>query len=570
MSMSTARSIDRSRIAPRLPCFLRVVASGLTQCWMTNISAGGIGLSALAEGDAIPQRGDDIEIELALGETEIRAVGRVAWTSRVHDGRLGFGVEFRELSQQDRAHLARFLADHRPRVVVAFAPLADRALVERSLPDLELVFVDNVDHLRADLLRNCASVIMFAEELAPITCLLDELHRADMMVPIDLPLASVTVVTALDSERLQPHEVLRPPLEHAGLVRAVEHASERWRLEFELRWASLQLEGSAVRARTLTPPEPLALASNIVRVSQPMQRVYELMRTVAVHDVPVLLCGETGTGKELAAREIHSLSKRANTPFVAQDCGALTETLLESELFGHVRGAFTGATHDHPGLFQIADGGTIFLDEIQNTSPALQARLLRVVEQGEVRPVGGTRVRRVDVRLVAACNVDLEEAIAQHRFRSDFYYRLNRFPIQLPALRDHTDDIVPLVGSFMSTICMVLGRPIPRIEPRAINALVAYKWPGNIRELKNTVERSLLLTKLGEPVRWETLPDDLRGTANPLRGAETGLDAQLADLERQLIHRALAANDGVIRRAARELNVNAVTLARKMKKLGLS
>ena len=247
----------------------------------------------------------------------------------------------------------------------------------------------------------------------------------------------------------------------------------------------------------------------------------------------------------------------------------MTETLLESELFGHMRGAFTGATTDHPGLFQIADGGTIFLDEIQNTSPALQAKLLRVVEQGEVRPVGGARAKQVNVRLITACNVDLADAVAQQRFRSDFYYRLNRFPIMIPALRDHADDIVPLVRYFMETICASLGRPVPRIEPRAETALVAYPWPGNIRELKNTVERSLLLTKPEEPLRWDTLPDAVRGIASPNRDDARGLETQLAELERQLIQRALDRNHGVVRRAARDLNVNAVTLARKMKKLGI-
>src|SRR5690606_7475385 len=157
---------------------------------------------------------------------------------------------------------------------------------------------------------------------------------------------------------------------------------------------------------------------------------------------------------------------RANTPFLTQDCGALTETLLESELFGHVKGAFTGATTDHPGLFQIADGGTIFLDEIQNTTPALQAKLLRVVEEGEVRPVGSPRVRPVDVRLIAASNVDLRRAVKEQRFRADFFYRLNRFPIELPALRERRDDIVPLARFFAGVVSESLGRPPSRLDER--------------------------------------------------------------------------------------------------------
>jgi transcriptional regulator with PAS, ATPase and Fis domain len=303
-----------------------------------------------------------------------------------------------------------------------------------------------------------------------------------------------------------------------------------------------------------------------------MQRVYELIQTVAVHEVPVRLNGETGTGKELAAREIHALSKRSKTPFIAQDCGALTETLLESELFGHVRGAFTGATSDHPGLFQIADGGTIFLDEIQNTSPALQAKLLRVVEEGEVRPVGGTRPRRVDVRLIAACNVDLKAAVKDARFRADFFYRLNRFPIELPPLRAHAEDIMPLATYFVGMVCEAHGRAAERIDPRMESALVSYAWPGNIRELRNVIERSLLLTPPGEPLRWETLPDEVRGgnsVAQSYVDARGALEAQLEAFERRVIQTALERNEGVIRRAARELDVNAVTLARKMRRLGL-
>jgi transcriptional regulator with PAS, ATPase and Fis domain len=290
--------------------------------------------------------------------------------------------------------------------------------------------------------------------------------------------------------------------------------------------------------------------------------------TVAGHDVPVLLTGETGTGKEMAAREIHARSKRVKTPFVAQDCGALTETLLESELFGHVRGAFTGAMSDHPGLFQIADGGTIFLDEIQNTSPTLQAKLLRVVEVGEVRPVGGAKPRRVDVRLIVACNVDLKQAVKQQHFRSDFYYRLNRFPIELPPLRDHVEDILPLTRYFVKILSERLGRPLARIDARFESALLAYDWPGNIRELKNAIERALLLTPFGEPLRWDVLPDDVRGGARA-DSPDLGLEAQVEKFESRIIQMALERNGGVIARAARELRVNAVTLSRKMRRLGL-
>jgi two-component system, NtrC family, response regulator HupR/HoxA len=568
------------RIAPRIPMFSPITASGISNCWMTNISAGGMGLTGLFEVASVPHRGDDLEIEFGLDEhaPPIHAVVRVAWTSRLHaGGRLGFGVQFREVSQHARAQLAVFLAAHRPRVTIAFASPQERELAEDTLGTYQLEPVDDVADLGPELLRTSAAILVFSDDAERVRAFLEGLHeaRARSGMGIEVPLASVTLVTNLEPDQLRsidkPFAVLRPPVDHKALAYAVERSCERWALEIELQWASLQLEGLAV-----TPPRPRpAIASaptrlSMIRVSDVMQRVYELVQTVGVYDVPVLLTGETGTGKELAAREIHALSRRADTPFIAQDCGALTETLLESELFGHVRGAFTGATSDHPGLFQIADGGTIFLDEIQNTSPALQAKLLRVVQEGEVRPVGGIKPRRVDVRLIAACNVDLKEAVAQRLFRADFYYRLNRFPIALPALRDRADDIVPLARYFVQTLCATLGRAEHRIEPRLESALRAYAWPGNIRELKNTIERALLLTKITDPLRWDTLPEEVRAGAPSQVFDGHGFEARVAEFERSLITSALERNGGVVRRAARDLELNAVTLARKMRRLGLS
>ncbi|MBX3160479.1 MAG: sigma 54-interacting transcriptional regulator [Deltaproteobacteria bacterium] len=578
--------VRSDRIAPRIPFFTPVISSGLAHCWATNISKGGMGLTAISTGTTHLQRGDDLEVEFPLGDLSlpVRAVARVAWTSNVRpDGRLGFGVQFRELSTRAGAEIEMFVAEHRPRVIVAMPDGEERELAERTLGDLDIHVVESADELTPEALRMCASIIVFAHEPDRLTAFLERLWRMRPdagIVPGELPLAPITLCTSVDSERLLPflgegrvNEVLRPPFDRRMLMLAAERSCERWALQLEVRWASLQLEGMArdpQQRPVLRDPEVAKHGTHIVRVSSQMERVYDLIRTVAVHDVPVLLIGETGTGKELAAREIHARSRRSNTMFVAQDCGALTETLLESELFGHVRGAFTGATHDHPGLFQIANGGTIFLDEIQNTSPTLQAKLLRVVEQGEVRPVGGTKPRRVDVRLIAACNVDLRQAVREQRFRADFYYRLNRFPIELPPLREHVDDVAPLTSYFMAALCEAFGRPVHRVEPRVEAALAAYDWPGNIRELKNAIERALLLTPVGEPLRWAALPEEVRGTGELTVTAGHTLDEQVAAFERRLISAALERNDGVIRRAARDLTVNAVTLARKMKRLGLT
>jgi two-component system, NtrC family, response regulator HupR/HoxA len=571
------------RIAPRIPFYVPVVASGMNRCWTTNISSGGVGLTGLVTHDTIPQQGDDLELELQLdpdASRPLHVVVRVAWTTRLRpDGRLGLGAQFREISTHGRAQLARFIAEHRPRVMAALGTRVDHELVRSALVDLHVETVNGISELDPNTLRSCASLVVFTDRVDELTKFLDavgELFPAAS--PGDLPLPPVTVCTAIDSEQLLPlfsqgriYEVLRRPLERRVLEHAVERSCERWALQVEVQWASLRLENMAsASARTKAPTGDLSKHSTkVVRVSTAMQRVYELVRTVAVHDVPVLLTGETGTGKELAAREIHTLSKRADTPFVAQDCGALTETLLESELFGHVRGAFTGATTDHPGLFQIADGGTIFLDEIQNTSPTLQAKLLRVVEEGEVRPVGSPKAKRVHVRLIAACNVDIKQAVKDGRFRADFYYRLNRFPIELPGLREHADDILPLARYFVTTLCETLQRPLSRIDPRMESALLAYDWPGNIRELKNTIERALLLTPPGEPLRWEVLPRELRGEEVAAQSPKVGLDEQVDEFERRLIQTALERNQGIIRRAARDLDVNAITLARKIRRLGL-
>src|SRR5581483_9659785 len=225
--------------------------------------------------------------------------------------------------------------------------------------------------------------------------------------------------------------------------------------------------------------------------SAPMAAVMAQVRQLAGFRVTVLLQGETGTGKEVLARKLHHLSPRARQPFVVQDCGALAETLLDSELFGHVKGAFTGAVSDHPGLFVLADGGTIFLDEIENTTPALQAKLLRVLETGEVRPVGGSSVRRVDVRVIAASNTVLER---HEGFRTDLYYRLSAFLVEVPPLRERADDVLALARVFIDAANAAHGKSAQGFDDEAQGALLRWHWPGNVRELRNAVERAVLFS----------------------------------------------------------------------------
>lgn len=576
---------ERSALAQRLdriPFFAPVSAAPLHRCWATNLSSGGLGLTAQAISPRRTSRGDVVELEFVLGDTQrpIRTAGEVAWASSARpDGRVSLGLEFRGLTGDDRAAVALFIANHRPRVVVARAPAPEQDAVRRALGHVHVDVISSAAELDEVRLSTCAAILLFSDDPVSTQDFLGALraHRGRYDF---LPQASITLVTRMAADLLLPllnegiiQEVLRPPVDPREVGRSVDRGCERWALQAELRWASHQLEVSRPSVVAVAAPAGAPVDARVIGGSDAMQRTQALLHTVAVTDVPVLLLGETGTGKELAAREIHRLSRRSHTAYVAQDCGALTETLLESELFGHVRGAFTGATTDHPGLFQIADGGTVFLDEVQNTSPGLQAKLMRVVEEGEVRPVGSSKPRRVDVRIIAASNVDLREAVRERRFRPDFYYRLNRFPIQLPPLREHPDDILPLVTHFLGLLAGPLGRTAPRLDaddPRIARALLGYDWPGNIRELKNTIERAILLTPDGQPIRLEALPDDLRATVDLRSPAARALEARVMEYERTLIQEALDRHGGVVRRAARDLDVNAVTLSRKLRRHGLT
>jgi transcriptional regulator with GAF, ATPase, and Fis domain len=297
-----------------------------------------------------------------------------------------------------------------------------------------------------------------------------------------------------------------------------------------------------------------------------MQAVLEQVRVVAPYKVSVLLQGDTGTGKEVLSRIVHRMSDRRDAPFVVQDCGTLTETLLESELFGHMRGAFTGAVSDHPGLFVLADGGTVFLDEIENTSPTLQAKLLRVLETGEVRAVGGTQTRRVDVRLVTASNRDLSAEVKTGRFRSDLFFRLNTFTIEVPSLRERREDVVALSRYFVDLFNHQHRKGVMGLSVATERALLSAPWPGNVRELRNVIERAVLLCPTGALIEPAQLPAAYRA---PVVNSGTTLVSRLADAERQTLSEALTRHGGIVRRAALELGMNPVTFARRARKLQL-
>jgi transcriptional regulator with PAS, ATPase and Fis domain len=296
-----------------------------------------------------------------------------------------------------------------------------------------------------------------------------------------------------------------------------------------------------------------------------MRRVLDLAHRVAKVDSTVLVTGESGTGKEVVARQIHAESSRVARPFVAVNCGAVPEGLLESELFGHARGSFTGATHDRPGLFEAAHGGTLFLDEVGEVPPSMQVKLLRALQEREVRRVGENKSRPVDVRVVAATNRDLAADVVKGHFRQDLYYRLRVIELRLPPLRERKEDILPLARTFLAEVARRVGSKVSAFTPGAANQLLRYGWPGNVRELENAVERAVVLAR-GARVDEEDLPEEVRAA---LPGSyHPGEARSLEEVERDYILAVLRATDGNKARAAAQLKIGTATLFRKLKQYG--
>ncbi len=305
---------------------------------------------------------------------------------------------------------------------------------------------------------------------------------------------------------------------------------------------------------------------NILGQSPRMRSIFELIQTIAPQSSRVLITGESGTGKELVARAIHENSARSQAPFITINCGAFPETLLESELFGYMKGAFTGANENRQGLFQAAHGGTLFMDEIGNMSLTMQVKLYRVLQEGKIRPLGSTEEIDVDVRVIAATNKDFEKEIAEGRFREDLYYRLSVIPIQLPPLRERREDIPLLARHFLERFRKSMEKGIAGISPEALKRLEAYDWPGNVRELENTIERAIALES-GPEISLGALPDRIAGYAGPASLAannghgiafpDEGVDfeKEIAEAERRYISAALEKSDGVRTKASELLHI---------------
>jgi len=419
-----------------------------------------------------------------------------------------------------------------------------------------------------NILRETPYAVVITDLFLPGVSGLDILKA----IKIDSPYTNVIMITgnasaetAVEAMKEGAFDYITKPIDFSKLSILVAKALEKSNLVAENLYLRQQLRGKYS-------------FDNIIGHSPAMQQVFARLEKIVHTESTILLLGDSGTGKELVARAIHFNGTRRNKPFIAINCGAIPAELLESELFGHVRGAFTGAIADKPGKFELADGGTIFLDEIGTMPMHLQMKLLRVLQEQEVERVGGSKKTKLNVRVISATNANLEQEVKSGRFREDLFYRLNVIPIRLPPVRERREDIPLLVRHFLQQTCAEMGRPLMSVSPAAMRALEAYDWPGNVREMENIIERTIALTD-GEVIEKRDLPPAVGGESDeeallPASGpkvTEQGLDmpAAISEIERQMILQALELGGGVKARAAALLGLNRTTLVEKIKRLGM-
>jgi DNA-binding NtrC family response regulator len=388
--------------------------------------------------------------------------------------------------------------------------------------------------------------------------LLPEIKGYDPHIPVVVITAYSSLESAIEAMRVGAFHYVPKPFKNEEVLHLVRRATERRRLQVENLLLRSRLDGM----------------DEIVGTSRRMQEVFELIRRAAPARSNILIAGESGTGKELVARAVHRLSPRRERPFVPVHTSAIPADLLESTLFGHVKGAFTGAVSSRKGLFEAAHEGTLFLDEVGTVSAETQTKLLRVIQEREIRRVGGVDAKAVDVRLLAASNVGLWDEVERGRFREDLYYRLNVITIEMPPLRDRREDIPLLAAHFLRLYAAENERQVEGFTPRAMDALTEYAWPGNVRELENAVERAVVLCR-GEMIEFDELPQVVRDDS-PTRFAvkdipPEGLDFReaVSAFQAHLIREALERTNGVQRQAARILKLSPTTLNEMVHRLGL-
>ena len=392
---------------------------------------------------------------------------------------------------------------------------------------------------------------------------LDAIAEQGLRTTVIMMSAFGTVDMAVEALKRGAYDYISKPFKRDEILLTLKKAEERQQLKARVE----ELEDRVSRWKAVeTGKRPL------IGTSGRMHELKETIAKVADYGTTVLISGESGTGKELVARAIHRVGKRSQRPFVAINCGAIPESLIESELFGHKKGAFTDAYADKQGLFVEADGGTLLLDEIGELPAATQVALLRVLQEGEIRPVGAAKTRQVDVRIVAATHRNLEEAVRQGAFREDLFYRLNVVPIHVPPLRDRTTDIPELVQHILEGTAKRLERPAMSCEPKVLRLLMGYPWPGNVRELENVLERAVVLSD-GNTISEDSLPATLRESTSPahtfLASNELSIKKASAYIEEELIRRALKETNRNRTHAARLLEISHRSLLYKLKTYGI-
>jgi DNA-binding NtrC family response regulator len=398
--------------------------------------------------------------------------------------------------------------------------------------------------------------------------MLDQIKTERPEMQVIILTAHDSLNNAIESIKRGAYHFISKPYAPEELLSLVEKALEKQFLVREaeqLRQRTEQLEKQLEIAETRATP---------IFNSKPMQEIEELINAMAPSDANVLIVGESGVGKEVIANAIHTRSRRAGKEMVKLNCAAFPQTMIEGELFGYVKGAFTGAMNDFPGMIAAAGGGTLFLDEISDMPANLQTRFLRVLQEREYRPLGSTRTMKADIRVIASTNRPVAQALLENRLRSDLYYRLNTFQIEVPALRERKQDIPPLIGLFLKQFAQQLGKPEPDIAPDAFQKLLDYAWPGNVRELQNAIEYAVVLARQGligvkELPAEVQLPTVLQLTERaPAAAGRTGVQS-LDDVERNTILQALAECHGNKKKAAERLGIQRATLYNKIKRYGI-